>query len=41
MGKLQTAFVIMNLTLIIATIIALPVGKHLGSERNDAHYIFA
>ncbi len=41
MGKLQTAFVAMNLILIAATIIALPVGKHLASERNDAHYIFA
>jgi amino acid transporter len=41
MGKLQTVFVVMNLILIVATIIALPVGKHLSSERNDAHYIFA
>lgn len=41
MGKLQTVFVAMNLILIAATIIALPVGKHLSSERNDAHYIFA
>lgn len=41
MGKLQTIFVIMNLILILATIIALPIGKHLSSERNDAHYIFA
>lgn len=41
MGKLQTVFVAMNLILIAATIIALPVGKRLGSERNDAHYIFA
>ncbi|KAH8771349.1 gaba permease [Hyaloscypha sp. PMI_1271] len=41
MGKLQTVFVAMNIILIIATIIALPVGKHLSSERNDAHYIFA
>lgn len=41
MGKLQTVFVVMNLILIAATIIALPVGKRLGSERNDAHYIFA
>jgi amino acid transporter len=41
MGKLQTVFVVMNLILILATIIALPVGKHLSSERNDAHFIFA
>jgi len=41
MGKLQTVFVAMNLILILATIIALPVGKHLSSQRNDAHYIFA
>jgi amino acid transporter len=38
MGKLQTVFVVMNLILIVATIIALPVGKHM---RNDGHYIFA
>ncbi|KUJ21531.1 amino acid transporter [Mollisia scopiformis] len=38
MGKLQTVFVAMNLILIAATIIALPIGKH---QRNDAHYIFA
>jgi len=30
----------MNLILIVATMIALPVGKHLSSERNDAKYIF-
>jgi amino acid transporter len=41
MGKLQTVFVVLNIVLIIATIIALPVGKHLSSERNDAHFIFA
>jgi hypothetical protein len=41
MGKLQTVFVALNIILIVATIIALPVGKHLSSERNDAHYIFA
>jgi amino acid transporter len=40
MGKLQTVFVAMNLILIAATIIALPVGKRLSSERNDAKYIF-
>lgn len=38
MGKLQTVFVVMNLILIAATIIALPIGKH---KRNDGHYIFA
>ncbi|KAF8852253.1 gaba permease [Acephala macrosclerotiorum] len=38
MGKLQTVFVAMNLILIAATIISLPIGKH---QRNDAHYIFA
>lgn len=38
MGKLQTVFVIMNIILIVATIIALPIGKH---HRNDRHYIFA
>jgi amino acid transporter len=41
MGKLQTVFVVMNIIIIVGTIIALPVGKHLSSERNDAHYIFA
>ncbi|KAI9646635.1 GABA-specific high-affinity permease [Ciborinia camelliae] len=41
MGRLQTIFVTMNLVLIAATIIALPVGKHLSSERNSAHFIFA
>ncbi|KAH8667934.1 gaba permease [Tricladium varicosporioides] len=40
MGKLQTVFVAMNLILIAATIIALPVGKRMASERNNAHYIF-
>ncbi|KAH7342467.1 amino acid permease-domain-containing protein [Rhexocercosporidium sp. MPI-PUGE-AT-0058] len=40
MGKLQTLFVVMNLILIAATIIALPVGKRRSSERNDAKYIF-
>lgn len=38
MGKLQTAFVIMNLILIFATIIALPIGT--ASSRNSASYIF-
>ncbi|KAG4423114.1 hypothetical protein IFR04_003751 [Cadophora malorum] len=40
MGKLQTVFVVMNLILIAATIIALPIGKHHSSERNDAKFIF-
>ncbi|RDW74932.1 Gaba permease [Coleophoma cylindrospora] len=40
MGKLQTVFVVMNLILILATIIALPVGKAKNSERNDASFIF-
>lgn len=40
MHRLQTVSVIMNLILIAATMIALPVGKHLSSERNDAKYIF-
>ena len=39
MGKLQTAFVIMNFILIFATIIALPIGR--ANQRNDAHFIFA
>lgn len=30
----------MNLILIAATMIALPVGKHYASERNSAKYIF-
>ncbi|KUJ09413.1 gaba permease [Mollisia scopiformis] len=38
-GKLQTVSVIMNLILLAATMIALPIGRH--SQRNDAHYIFA
>lgn len=40
MGRLQTVFVAMNVILIAATIIALPIGKHLSSERNSAQYIF-
>lgn len=39
MGKLQSFFVLLNLVLILATIIALPVGR--ASSRNDGHYIFA
>ena len=39
MGKLQTAFVVMNFVLIFATIIALPIGR--ASSRNDARFIFA
>ena len=38
MGKLQTAFVVMNFILIFATIIALPIGR--ASQRNDANFIF-
>jgi len=38
MGKLQTTFVVMNFVLVLATIIALPIGR--GSQRNDAHFIF-
>ncbi|KAK3072976.1 GABA-specific high-affinity permease [Teratosphaeriaceae sp. CCFEE 6253] len=39
MGKLQTVFVAMNFVLILATIIALPIGR--ASQRNSAHFIFA
>ena len=39
MGKLQTVFVVMNFILILATIIALPIGARY--HRNDGHYIFA
>ena len=39
MGKLQTVFVVMNFVLIIATIIALPVGRAM--NRNSGSYIFA
>ncbi|KAK4556769.1 GABA-specific high-affinity permease [Recurvomyces mirabilis] len=39
MGKLQTVFVALNFVLIVATIIALPVGR--ASQRNSAHFIFA
>ena len=38
MGKLQTVFVVMNLVLIFATIIALPIGAR--NNRNDGAYIF-
>ena len=37
MGKLQTVFVAMNFVLILATIIALPIGTH---KRNGGRYIF-
>ncbi|EHY57188.1 GABA-specific high-affinity permease [Exophiala dermatitidis] len=37
MGKLQTVFVVMNFVLILATIIALPIGAN---ARNSASYIF-
>ncbi|KAG9242428.1 gaba permease [Calycina marina] len=40
MGKLQSVFVMMNLILILATIIALPAGTPK-QDRNDAHFIFA
>ena len=40
MGKLQSVFVIMNMVLILATVIALPLGKSRASERNGASYIF-
>lgn len=39
MGKLQTAFVVMNFVLIFATIIALPIGR--SNSRNDGAWIFA
>ena len=39
MGKLQTVFVAMNIILIAATIIALPIGAKY--KRNDGHFIFA
>lgn len=38
MGKLQTVFVVANLALILATIIALPIGRR--HQRNDASFIF-
>lgn len=38
MGKLQTVFVVLNFVLILATIIALPIGR--ASQRNDGHFIF-
>lgn len=38
MAKLQIVFVVMNLILIVATIIALPIGAR--NHRNDARYIF-
>lgn len=38
MGKLQTTFVAMNFILIVATIIALPIGR--ANNRNDGAYIF-
>ena len=39
MGKLQTFFSVLNIILIVATIVALPIGA--SERRNDAHYIFA
>jgi len=38
MNKLQSVFVVMNLVLILASIIALPVGR--SQQRNDGHFIF-
>ena len=38
MGRLQSVFVILNFVLIVATIIALPIGKAKG--RNNGSYIF-
>jgi amino acid transporter len=37
MGRLQSVFVVLNFVLILATIIALPVGQ---KDRNSASYIF-
>ena len=37
-NKMQTFGVVMNLILILATMIALPIGKH--ASRSDAKYIF-
>jgi hypothetical protein len=39
MGRLQTVFVVMNFVLILATIIALPIGKK--HSRQDGKFIFA
>ncbi|ROV93297.1 hypothetical protein VSDG_06846 [Cytospora chrysosperma] len=39
MNKLQTFAVFLNIALILATIIALPVG--MANKRNDGHFIFA
>ncbi|KAI9838121.1 MAG: hypothetical protein M1819_006277 [Sarea resinae] len=41
MGKLQTVFVILNVIVVLATIIALPIGRRHAGERNSGHYIFA
>lgn len=38
MGRMQTVFVVLNFVLIIATIIALPIGQ---KDRNSASYIFS
>lgn len=40
MGKLQTVCVAMNITLILITIIALPVGTYMNSSPNNGAYIF-
>ena len=39
MAKLQTVAVFLNAAIILATIIALPVG--MGSQRNDGAFIFS
>ncbi|OAA55261.1 gaba permease [Niveomyces insectorum RCEF 264] len=39
MNKMQSFAVFMNMALILATIIALPVGRHYA--RNDGHFVFA
>lgn len=41
MGKLQTVFVTLNLILILATVIALPVGTQMNGHRNDGAFIFS
>ena len=38
MGRLQTVFVVANVVLIVATVVALPIGR--ASERNSRGYIF-
>ena len=38
MGKLQTVFVVVNVVLILATFVALPIGR--AASRNDGQFIF-